>query len=167
MESAGPGNRIGQSQGALAKHLCGDVDEPARAISAAARRENVSSRMRRGSAPLMIRCATLCASVLVLPEPAPAIIKSGPASASAAPPCSTARRCCGLSFVRYGAFIAAVLVAAGPRSLAILRANRPPARDSPSIRTDREQDAKDELRRNYRALDQAAGVKARGHRGAG
>src|SRR5580692_11495806 len=123
-----------------------------RAISAAARRENVSSRMRRGSAPLMIRCATLCASVLVLPEPAPAMIKSGPASASAAPPCSTARRCCGLSFVRYEAFIAAVLVAAGPRSLAILRANRPPAPDSKWIRTDHEQNAKDRLRRDYRAL---------------
>ena len=27
--------------------------------------------MRRGSAPLTIRCATRCASVLVLPDPAP------------------------------------------------------------------------------------------------
>ena len=46
-----------------------------RIISAAARRENVSSSMRRGSAPLTMRCATRWASVLVLPEPAPAMIK--------------------------------------------------------------------------------------------
>ena len=50
-----------------------------RLISAAARREKVSSRMRRGSAPLTIRCATRCASVLVLPEPAPAMTSSGAA----------------------------------------------------------------------------------------
>ena len=48
-----------------------------RVISAAARREKVISRMRRGSAPLTIRCATRCASVLVLPEPAPAMTSSG------------------------------------------------------------------------------------------
>ena len=35
-----------------------------RSISAAARREKVSSRMRPGSAPLTIRCATRCARVL-------------------------------------------------------------------------------------------------------
>ena len=52
-----------------------------RAISAAARREKVSSRMRRGSMPLTMRCATRCAKVLVLPEPAPAMISSGRASA--------------------------------------------------------------------------------------
>ena len=46
-------------------------------ISAAARRENVISRMRRGSAPLTIRWATRCASVLVLPDPAPAITSNG------------------------------------------------------------------------------------------
>ncbi len=64
---------------------------------AAARREKVSSRMRRGSAPLTTRCATRCASVLVLPEPAPAMTSSGrevllpraPAAASA--PCSDRR----------------------------------------------------------------------------
>ena len=33
--------------------------------------------MRRGSAPLTIRCATRWASVLVLPEPAPAMTSSG------------------------------------------------------------------------------------------
>ena len=46
-------------------------------ISAAARREKVISRMRRGSAPWTIRWATRWASVLVLPEPAPAMISSG------------------------------------------------------------------------------------------
>ena len=41
----------------------------------------------------------------VLPEPAPAMMRSGPASASGNPPCSTARRCCGLSFSRRAASI--------------------------------------------------------------
>ena len=62
-----------------------------RVISAAARREKVSSRMRRGSAPLTIRCATRCASVLVLPVPAPAMISSGRRR-----PCSTARALLGV-----------------------------------------------------------------------
>ena len=47
-------------------------------------------QIRRGSAPLTIRCATRCASVLVLPEPAPAMISNGPPGA-ASEPCSTAR----------------------------------------------------------------------------
>ena len=49
-----------------------------RVISSAARRVKVSSRMRSGFAPDSTRCATRCASVLVLPVPAPAIISSGP-----------------------------------------------------------------------------------------
>ena len=49
-----------------------------RRISIAARRVKVSSMMRAGSTPLSTRCATRCASVLVLPVPAPAIISSGP-----------------------------------------------------------------------------------------
>ena len=76
-----------------------------RVISAAARREKVKSMMRRGSAPFSIRNATRCASVEVLPEPAPAMMSSGPASPTAAPPCSTARRCCGLSFSKRPAAI--------------------------------------------------------------
>src|SRR3954471_8089941 len=65
-------------------------------ISLAARRENVISRMRCGSAPLRIRVATRCASVLVLPEPAPAITSSGRVSpAVSAVPCVAASRCCG------------------------------------------------------------------------
>jgi len=75
--------------------------ETRRVISSAARRENVSSRMRCGSAPFTSRCATRCASVLVLPEPAPAITSSGgPTVAPAWTPCSTALRCCGLSASR-------------------------------------------------------------------
>ncbi len=46
-------------------------------ISDAARRENVISRMRRGSAPQTMRWATRWASVLVLPDPAPAITSNG------------------------------------------------------------------------------------------
>jgi hypothetical protein len=65
-------------------------------ISEAAWRENVISRMRRGSAPLTIRCATRWASVLVLPDPAPAMTSSGPKGPGPAAPCSTARRCSGL-----------------------------------------------------------------------
>jgi hypothetical protein len=46
---------------------------------------------RRGSAPLRMRCATRCARVLVLPDPAPAITKSGPPKAQfpSETPCST------------------------------------------------------------------------------
>ena len=51
-----------------------------RFISTAARREKVINRMRRGSAPARIRWATRCASVLVLPVPAPAMTSSGPAT---------------------------------------------------------------------------------------
>ncbi len=51
-----------------------------RVISAAARRENVISRIRRGSAPLTIRWATRWARVLVLPDPAPAMTSSGGAA---------------------------------------------------------------------------------------
>jgi len=71
-----------------------------RLISLAARREKVRSSIRRGSAPSTMRWATRCARVLVLPEPAPAIMRSGDGLST---PCSTARRCSGLSVVRYGA----------------------------------------------------------------
>src|SRR6266446_2103111 len=72
-------------------------------ISAAARRENVMSRIRRGSAPLTMRWATRCARVLVLPEPAPAMTKSGPPEAQfpSETPCSTARRCSALRVSRW------------------------------------------------------------------
>jgi hypothetical protein len=56
-----------------------------RVISAAARREKVRSMMRRGSAPFSIRNATRCASVEVLPEPAPAM-KAGHGARSYAAP---------------------------------------------------------------------------------
>ena len=46
-------------------------------ISRAARRENVSNKIRCGSMPLTTRWATRWARVLVLPEPAPAITSSG------------------------------------------------------------------------------------------
>jgi len=49
-----------------------------RRISVAARRVKVSIRMRAGSTPLITRCATRCASVSVLPVPAPATISMGP-----------------------------------------------------------------------------------------
>ena len=55
-----------------------------RVISSAARRVNVNSNKRRGSAPPRISRATRCASVLVLPVPAPAAINSGPAGPPAA-----------------------------------------------------------------------------------
>ena len=54
-----------------------------RAISSAARREKVNSRMVPGSVPCAMRCATRCASVLVLPDPAPAITNSGAAASIA------------------------------------------------------------------------------------
>ena len=68
---------------------------PARCtISPAARRENVSSSSRCGSAPRWIRWATRAASVIVLPLPAPAITSSARASPSA--PWRTASRCASL-----------------------------------------------------------------------
>ena len=48
-----------------------------RPISAAARRLKVSSSIRPGLIPPAIRHATRCASVLVFPVPAPAMISSG------------------------------------------------------------------------------------------
>ena len=65
-----------------------------RVISEAARREKVMSRMRRGSAPFTIRCATRCASVAVLPDPAPAMISNGAAVEPS--PCTTADSCSAL-----------------------------------------------------------------------
>jgi hypothetical protein len=56
-----------------------------RVISMAARRENVISRMRRRSTPLAARCTTRWASVLVLPDPAPAITRRPAPSASTGP----------------------------------------------------------------------------------
>lgn len=53
-----------------------------RSISWAARRENVSISRRWGSAPCRIRCATRCARVLVLPDPAPAITSRADAGAA-------------------------------------------------------------------------------------
>src|SRR5258706_484682 len=50
-----------------------------RRISCAARRVKVSSRMRAGSTPFIASHATRCAMVLVLPVPAPATTRSGPA----------------------------------------------------------------------------------------
>src|SRR5665647_2446876 len=62
-----------------------------RAAAEMLRRVNVSSRMRRGSAPRLMRCATRCTSVAVLPVPAPATMSSGPS------PCFAAASCSGLS----------------------------------------------------------------------
>ena len=59
--------------------------------------------MRRGSAPETITRATRLARVLVLPEPAPAMMSSGGVSSSTSAPCSTARRCSALSLARYAA----------------------------------------------------------------
>jgi hypothetical protein len=67
-----------------------------RVISAAARRVKVSRRIRCGSVPSRTRRATRWASVLVLPVPAPATIKSGPDDRLSSMPYSTAARC--LSF---------------------------------------------------------------------
>src|ERR1700738_3502395 len=50
-----------------------------RAISAAARREKVISRILRGSVPLTIKWATRCARVLVLPDPGPGNDEQWPA----------------------------------------------------------------------------------------
>ena len=80
MEGAGPGEAHCTS--ALTElprsRLAGGDLCARRLISWAARRVNVSIRMRAGSTPWIARCATRYASVLVLPVPAPATISSGP-----------------------------------------------------------------------------------------
>src|SRR6266540_188015 len=58
-----------------------------RSISAAARRAKVTRRMRSGRTPRSMRWATRCASVVVLPVPAPATMSSGSS------PCAAASRC--------------------------------------------------------------------------
>ena len=63
-----------------------------RIISCDARRENVSSRMRSGATPFSTRCATRCASVFVLPVPAPAMMSSGPAARAALVELAVCRR---------------------------------------------------------------------------
>ena len=76
VERAGPGERVGHDPGVGSERPGAQMRSTRRVISAAARREKVISRMRRGSAPLTIRCATRCARVLVLPDPAPAMTSS-------------------------------------------------------------------------------------------
>ncbi len=81
-----------------------------RVISVAARRLKVNSRMRAGSMPESTRWATRCASVPVLPVPAPAITSSGPDSnrpVSPGAPQAAASRCRGLSRASHGASLTA------------------------------------------------------------
>ena len=84
VEGAGPGQRVGRRAARCRRgRVAGDALDARASISAAARREKVSSRIRRGSAPLTIEMRHAVASVLVLPEPAPAMTSSGPARARA------------------------------------------------------------------------------------
>ena len=69
--------RLGSACVAGRPSACCSTPATRRSISCAARRLKVSSIMRCGSAPWRMRLATRCASVLVLPEPAPAITSSG------------------------------------------------------------------------------------------
>jgi len=78
VERSGPGQRFGHNAGAAAHNLsCDALHAPGHL--AAARREKVISRIRRGSAQLTIRWATRLATVLVFPEPAPAMTTPEPA----------------------------------------------------------------------------------------
>jgi hypothetical protein len=101
-----------------------------RVISSAARREKVSSRMRCGSAPFTTRWATRCASVLVLPEPAPAITTSGAGAPASPTPCSTAARWASLSFASQAATFVATSAAISGVGLA------PPCAAGRSTRAD-------------------------------
>ena len=86
VEGAGPGQRSRQRSAVLpldrrfAPKASLAMRWTRRVISTAARRENVMSRIRRGSVPLAARCTTRWASVLVLPDPAPAITRSAASS---------------------------------------------------------------------------------------
>ena len=76
VEGAGPGEAGGQGGGLVAEDCAGDALDAALHLDRGASGEG-HSRMRRGSAPWRIRWATRCASVLVLPVPAPAMTSSG------------------------------------------------------------------------------------------
>ena len=83
VKRAGPRQAQGSGRAPMpscALPLVGDARCARRVISCAARRVNVSSRMRSAGTPASSRCATRCASVVVLPVPAPAMISSGPAT---------------------------------------------------------------------------------------
>src|SRR5436190_22446153 len=75
-----------------------------RVISVAARRVKVSRRIRSGRTPRKIKCATRCAKVVVLPVPAPAMIRRGPGmsvSGLSPRPYSTAARWAQLRLRKY------------------------------------------------------------------
>ena len=108
-EGVSPAGDAGSVGGAGSADVSGSEDAPARrlsasrcrrmpstrrSISAAARRVNVSRRMRPGSVPSAILQATRWARVAVLPVPAPATISSGSL------PCRTAERCSSFSSAR-------------------------------------------------------------------
>ncbi len=83
------GSTMGTSPSRLRRSF--PTTRPARVSSStAARRLNVRSRMRWGSAPSRIRRATRWAMVLVLPVPAPAMTSSGPCAFAV--PNATTRR---------------------------------------------------------------------------
>ena len=99
MERAGPRQRAAfrGTRGQRARASASATTRCARrVISSAARRVKVSSRMRSGADALSSRWATRCASVLVLPVPAPAITSSGAARtppAASGSPWVAASRC--------------------------------------------------------------------------
>ena len=84
VEGAGPG-QVGKRLRCGKPSTRCSTPPTRRSISWAARRLKVSSSMRCGSAPWRIRRATRCASVLVLPDPAPAMTSSGRVSAAVSP----------------------------------------------------------------------------------
>ncbi len=83
VEGSGPGERVRDCAGVGRPTPGRRCARPGALISDAARREKVISRMRRGSTPLTIRWATRWASVLVFPDPAPAMTSSGAGIADA------------------------------------------------------------------------------------
>jgi hypothetical protein len=101
MEGAGPTQCFRDAGGALPDHRANDpLDSPNHLVGGPSREVSKGSavdppRLRPDAQPR-------CASVLVLPEPAPAITRRGPLClAPASPtPCSTARRCSGFSRLR-------------------------------------------------------------------
>ena len=97
-----PSRRIGHGASAIADDLPRDALNAPRHFGGDRDAEKVVGNIRRGSAPLTIRWATRCARVLVFPEPAPAMTRSGGPGAAffSPPPCSTACRCSRLRLSR-------------------------------------------------------------------
>ena len=93
-----PVERVRHDPGVVAHHLARDPLDPLLVIAAAPRKRHQQDPARVGT--LDDQMGDPMARVLVFPDPAPAMTRSGGAANPPAAPCSTARRCSGLRVSR-------------------------------------------------------------------